>query len=471
MLIDYICLGAKVSFSLNLLLEVLTKFRKVQVLVLSASLVFMLWVVFLLLPLLLNKSDDQLLHHTPEDAYAVVSVNNRKIIERFLFDALYAKGFTVNELEQLDYNQSDIEMPSSGIDLRENIVVFQTDYEKATVTGFIFKLLNHKAFSEYELRGNQEVKYFNEDIGCILLLPEELKDENDVLHFEQYAQNVVTTKRKHLPSENLSGGDNNRLVNLFYRGHDQTYIQDLELSARIKGSTIYFEGKGKKNDKISYESGTYTQIKSPGIEPYLEIRAGQLPDSVYSYFDVITEKFHIKIPPVTSQQLFFYGFKIDNINGSTAFLPKFDGVFRFADSVDLRTAVDSLCAAEHKIKRENERCVTVGEMHYHFKQQSPFEVVAGITENPELEKINQAPLPLLKGNPAATINFEGDGIIAQIAQMLPPVKYSRKLFNDLEYFEIHTENGENNTLKIKGQMRFPSDQRASLELFKYLMKF
>lgn len=432
----------------------------------------MMWVVLLLLPLLLNQSNDKLLSHTPKDAYAVVSVNNRKIIERFLFDALYAKGFTVNELEQLDYNRNDIEVPSSGIDLRENIVIFQTDYKKATVTGFIFKLIDDEAFSEYELRDEEEIKYFDEEIGCILLLPEEVSsNETAKLYFEQYAQKVVKTTLNELPSKKLVGEDNNRLINLYYRGHKQTYIQNLELSAHIKGSTIYFEGSGNKNVNISYESGTYTQIKSPGSEPYLEVRAGQLPDSVYSYFDVITEKFNISVPPVTSQQLYFYGFKIDNIDGSTAFLPKFDGVFRFADSVNLLRAVDSLCAAEHKVIRENQRCIKVGDIHYHFRQQSPFEIVAGITENPTLEKFNKAPLPLLRGNPAATLNFEGDGIIAQIAQMLPPVKYSRKLFNDLEYFEIHTENGEGNTLKIKGEMRFPSDQKASLELFKFLMKF
>jgi hypothetical protein len=430
----------------------------------------MLWVVFMILPLLVSKSTDELLHHTPDDAISVVSVNNREIIERFLFDALYAKGFSTNELDQLDYNKNDLEMPSSGIDLRENVVIFQTNYKNATVTGFIFNLLNAKAFSSFDLREKDQIKYFDEKIGCILLVPEEYKVA-ERLYFEQYAEKVVKNRKEDLTEYLTDVKEDKELINLYYRGHENTYIQNLSLSANIQGSSIFFKGKGTKNPDITYESGTYTQIKTPGEEPYLEIRAGQLPDSLYSYFDVLTKNFNIRIPPITSQQIYFYGFRIDNIDGSTAFLPQFDGVFRFKDSVNLSDAVDSLCVNEHKVTRINERCIQVGEVHYYFDQQSPFEVVAGITKKPTLEKLNKAPLPLIKGNPAATINFEGSGIIAQIAQMLPPVKYSKKLFNDLEYFELHTEDGEGETLIMEGEMRFPDEQKASLEIFKYLMKF
>lgn len=430
----------------------------------------MMWVVLFMLPLLINKGSDELLHHTPDDAVSVVTVNNREIFERFLFDALYTKGFSTNELDQLAFEKSDIKMPSSGIDLRENVVIFQTNYNEATVTGFIFNLLNKEHFSTYELRDENEIKYFNDQIGCILLVPEEY-GEADRLYFEQYAMNVVNNRKDELPDYLSNTMDDERLINLYYKGHKSTYIQHLKLSARIEGASIFFKGEGKKNPNITYESGTYTQIKSPGKTPFLEIRAGQLPDSVYSYFDVITKNFNVKVPPITSQQIYFYGFMIDNIEGSTAFLPKFDGVFRFQDSIDIISAVDSLCINESKVSRENKTCIKVGELLYHFDQRSPFEVVAGVTKSMELEQLNKAPLPLIKGNPAATLTFEGEGIIAQIAQMLPPVKYSKKLFNDLEYFELHTEDGEGEMLQIKGEMRFPNKQKASLEIFKYLMKF
>lgn len=430
----------------------------------------MLWVVLMILPLLASKSTDELLYHTPDDAVSVVTVNNRKIIERFLFDALYAKGFTSNELDQLDYKRSNLKMPSSGIDLRHNIVVFQTNHNNATITGFIVNLISPKDFSDFELRDKNEIKYFDDNIGCILLLPEEF-DEKNRLYFEQYAKDVVVNRKKELPDHLKKSKSDGRLINLFYRGHESTYIQNLQLSARVEGASIHFKGRGEKNPMISYESGTYTQIVSPGQEPYLEVRAGQLPDSLYSYFDVVTNNLNIHVPKVTSQQIYFYGFIIDNIDGSTAFLPKFDGVFRFKDSINLSTALDSLSSNQSKVRKKNEKCVEVGELRYYFQQISPYEVVAGITELPKLEKLNRAPLPLIKGNPAATLNFEGEGIIAQIAQMLPPVKYSKKLFNDLEYFEIHTENGNEGMLKIEGEMRFPNKQKASLEIFKYLMKF
>lgn len=430
----------------------------------------MLWVVLMILPLLVSKSSDELLHHAPDDAVSIVTVNNREIIERFLFDALYGKGFSTNELEQLDYNKEDFEVPSSGIDLRENVVIFQTSYKKETITGFIFNLMDPQDFSNFNVRDHNEVKYFNEDIGCILMVPERSL-KSDRLYFEAFAKKVVNERREQLPDHLTNVMNDEQLVNLFYRGHENTYIQNLELSAKINGSSIFFEGRGDKNPQIKYESGTYTQLKSPGQEPYLEVRAGQLPDSVYSYFDVITRNFHVELPEITSQQIFFYGIMIDNIDGSTAFLPKFDGIFRFKDSVDITVAVDSLIENEKKVHRQTSKTVKIGELDYHFKQLSPMEVAVGITPSLELDKIDKAPLPLIQGNPAATINIEGEGIIAQIAQMLPPVKYSKKLFNDLEYFELHTEEGGDGTLILRGEMRFPEKEKASLELFKYLMKF
>lgn len=430
----------------------------------------MMWVVVFMLPLLINKASDELLHHTPDDAVSVVTVNNREIFERFLFDALYTKGFSENELEQLEFEQSDIEIKSSGIDFRENVVIFQANYSEATLTGFIFHIADEESFSNFELRDEDEIKYFNNTIGCVLLVPEKYK-KTDRLYFENYAKNVVNNRMEQLPPYLVNTMEDDKLINLYYKGHESTYIQHLNLSARIEGSSIHFKGEGKKNPNITYESGTYSQIKTSGQTPFLEIRAGQLPDSVYSYFDVVTNNFHVKVPAITSQQIFFYGFMIDNINGSTAFLPKFDGVFRFEDSINIANAVDSLCLHEKRVSRETETCIKVGELLYHFEQLSPFEVLAGVSKDLELEKINKAPLPLIQGNPAATLTFEGEGIIAQIAQMLPPVKYSKKLFNDLEYFELHTEDGGEDKLLLRGEMRFPNEQKASLEIFKYLMKF
>ncbi len=423
-----------------------------------------------MLPLLTNKSSEELLHHTPDNAFSVITVHNSKIFERFLFDALYTKGFSSKELDQLSFEKNDMEMPSSGIDLRENIVIFQSEYKESTLTGFIFNLVNKDQFSTFELKGKNEIKYFNDEIGCILIVPEN-HGKADRLYFEQYAKNITLERKEQLPPYLSKTMDDDRLINLYYKGHESTYIQNLKLSARIEGSSIFFKGEGIKNPDIKYESGTFAKIKSAGQNPYLEIRAGQLPDSVYSYFDVVTKNFNVKVPPITSQQIFFYGFVIDNLEGSTAFLPKFDAVFRFQDTMDIARAVDSLCANESKAERYSKTSVKVGETIYHFDQRSPFEVVTGVSEKLEIEEVNKAPLPLIQGNPAATLNFEGDGIIAQIAQMLPPVKYSKQLFNDLEYFELHSEDGDGETLWLKGEMRFPNNQKASLEILKYLMKF
>lgn len=416
-------------------------------------------------------SDDELLSHLPSGTTAVIKVNNRQIIKRLLFDALFSSDFTQNELDQIDFNKRDRELPSSGINLSENVLIFRDTWQEKSFTGFLFKLIDQKDFARFQWKNEGIVKTFNEHIGCIIVLPDGVDETEE--YFQLYASNLLQPNTDKLkPKTALENTDTESLVHLYYSGSEDSYVQDLSMEASVNRSVISFNGRGYKNPAISYDSLKHHVMTTPGKEKHLEIQAAELPDSLNNYIDILLREINLEFPQVMSQQLFLYGTMIDNIDGSTMFLPLFDGVFRFSQEVNIRSQVDSLCQnGMSSVERITESCIRIGQIDYHFKQLSPTEVWIGITGKMNFHEETGAPLPRLKGYPAAALVIEGKGLIAQIAQMLPPVQYTKALFEDLEYFDIHTEEGVENQLLVKGEMRFKGNKNASLELFKYLLKF
>ena len=55
-----------------------------------------------------SSSDNALVNHLPSGVNSVIKVNNRQILKRFIFDALYASELSINEFDQLKYNKEDV---------------------------------------------------------------------------------------------------------------------------------------------------------------------------------------------------------------------------------------------------------------------------------------------------------------------------------------------------------------------------
>jgi hypothetical protein len=314
-------------------------------------------------------------------------VNNRQIFKRIIFDALYSSDLSKNEFDQLKFNKEDVEIPSTGIDFSQNIFVFQDSWKNEYVTGFLFKIQDKEAFANYQINKPNSVITFNDEIGCILLLPQNASQE--VLgYYELYAADLLLPNKNKLKAKiALSNSDEKSLFHLFFAGSNQAYVQDLNVEAYIDKSTISFEGVGLKNPTISYDSVEHYSMVASEKELFLEVQVGQLPDSAYGYIDIFLDNFNLNIPHVVSQQLFIYGFMIDNLDGSTAFLPNFDGVFRFENDIDFVDQMDSLSTNNTKVKRLAQNKIRIGEIDYYFKQLTNKEVWIGVTENMAITKV------------------------------------------------------------------------------------
>jgi hypothetical protein len=169
--------------------------------------------------------------------------------------------------------------------------------------------------------------------------------------------------------------------------------------------------------------------------------------------------------------MIIYGISIENISGSTVFLPKFDWILRFDSIVDLNTQLNSFDATVERMHILDKKSIQIGGTKYFYKQISEHEIYIGITEFPKIESKKTQILPLLRGYPSAALEIEGKGIIASFINIMPQVKNTKVFMENVEYFDIHTTNENTDQLKINGEIRLKEGKMMSVELVKFILMF
>ena len=259
-------------------------------------------------------------------------------------------------------------------------------------------------------------------------------------------------------------------MRLNYKGNKHTYIQDLELDIQFNNEKVSLNGVGKKNQGLNFSVEKYHMLKTPN-RPFLEFQSGKLPDSIYKFFKLIFDEVNIDVPEVTSQQMMIYGSSIQNIDGSIAYLPKLDWILRFDTIVNIDDQLSSIDSSTYNMQVINKKVIEIGGTTYYYKQISDHEIFIGVTESPEIELRQTQILPFMKGNPSVVLEVEGEGIIAQIFNVMPQVKYTKLFMENISYFDIHTIDGKDDDLIIEGEVKLKDGKMMTVELVKFALMF
>lgn len=423
------------------------------------------WIISIFLTFSFPKHKDTLKDLLPDDMEIVVSVNTDLLIKTLLFDALYKTEFSDSELKLLKEGTQSQKAKSFGVEINSEIVMFYNKWNNTLIQGFLFNISNNKDFNQLRLKGKNDIKKSNGSQGVILIINDEASDEM-IAYATQFADNVVSEK-----STEKSPKDKAELLCLKYKGNQDSYIQDLTLNIEIKDEKITLKGQGKKNNELSFSAENYNMFSKAPTAIFLEIQSGHLPDSLYEYFDFIFNEIGIKVPKVTSQQMYIYGMSIENISGSTTFLPKFDWILRFDSIVDIDSQLDSMNAANERVHIIDQKTIQIGGSKYFYKQISAHEIYIGVTEFPAIESTKTQILPLMRGFPSAILEIEGKGLIAQFINVIPLVKNTKVFMKNVEYFDIHTVDEDTDSLKIDGEIRLNKGKMMSVELAKFILMF
>lgn len=418
---------------------------------------------------IVSRPVSSLHHHIPVDASVYFKVNNPNLLRRFFFDFLFEAELQKKDYQQLDYRRRVKNIPITGIDISKEVYVFYENWSGESIIGILFHVDDEKAFAEFARGSSTFIAAFNENIAALIIGPESLlQSEESTLSL--YANDLLQPNPDRTPARiAFSEGNKKNLFQLYVKGDERSLIRNINLELFMDNNFIEITGSGERNPtRIDTDSTLYTYIEKRNTDRNcLEINAGKLPDTLNRYLNKVLLEVGVDLPDISSQQLFIYALEIDNINGAMALLPKFDGIFRFTDTLPPIAEMDSL---KSKLLKLEDGHLKIGRMAYTVKQLNDYELFIGMHEV-EFTVREESPTLLIQGDPSVLLNIEGDGIIAQVAKLMPQVQHSRKLFSDMETFKIASKEFRSDSIQVNGRIEFPKEKTASIEIIKYLMKF
>jgi len=420
------------------------------------------WITAVFLTVSFPVKNESLKQFLPDEVEVIVSLNTEQLIKTFLFDALYKSEFNSKDIKQLEKATQSKRSESNGIMYNGEVVFFYDIWRNIPIQGLLFNLSNHKAFQDFSPEGKNIIKASNGKQGMILTLKKDADEE--LIQYAQSFADRFSNKKGH--------GDlvQSEMMRLNYKGNKHTYIQDLELDIQFNNEKVSLNGVGKKNQGLNFSVEKYHMLKTPN-RPFLEFQSGKLPDSIYKFFKLIFDEVNIDVPEVTSQQMMIYGSSIQNIDGSIAYLPKLDWILRFDTIVNIDDQLSTIDSSTYNMQVINKKVIEIGGIPYYYKQISDHEIFIGVTESPEIELRQTQILPFIKGNPSVVLEVEGKGIIAQIFNVMPQVKYTKLFMENISYFDIHTFNGEADDLIIEGEVKLKDGKMMTVELVKFALMF
>lgn len=430
-----------------------------------------LTITILVTSTIVSRNNDVLIKNIPTNAEVYIKVNNPTLIRRLMFDVLFKSDFEKRDFKKIDIRQDDVSLPVTGIDITKEAYFFIESWGENDVITLLFYLNNQKAFGSFAKENENIVSHAEDNKACILIIPKSLqKDEESIEKFEMYAKDLLKPSPNKSPARiALSQSKKNSLFQFFIKGSKESILKNISFDLILKENSLKLEGQGEKNP-IYFIDGQeeWTELKSPLKSSYLQISASRLPDTLNYYISKVLKGINISTPNIKSNQIYLYGFEVDNLGGSMAFLPEFDGVFRFDDTLKIPKQ-DSLTPKYLELKTDK---IKVGGYDYFIKQINEKELYIGRNPEPQFTK-NQAKNNFtVKGDLSTILNIDGSGIIAKVTKLLPQVQHTKQLFKKLEKFEILSEeDGDENLVKINGVMQFSDEETASIEIIKYLLKF
>ncbi len=421
-------------------------------------------ITLLFIGFLVNSKERAVLHHhVPSSVTFATKINNRELIKRVVFDILFMREkFEIKPREKTD-------LPETGIRIDKEIIFFLDKHEDNVFSSFLLHVANEHNFREFVENNKQVVGAVNNGIGCVVVLPDK---DTSMQYFQKFAQDATIRNTDRTKTRiNFSATNINALFHVFWEGNQSDFVQDISLEAFVEKNKIIFDGVGVKNPTIDLDTNSRFYIEQNATNrDFLELRTSSLPDTINQYLQKIVRQIGLKIPEIHSEQMFLYGIDIAEYQNRTVFIPQFDGVFRFLDTIKVEdlTNTDTI----EKPREENEmQSISIGGKNFFVKKLSENELYIGRNDNPIFYQKTISNIVYANGNPSVLLNLSGNSFFAQLAQVLPPVQNTRQFLDSFEKFIWTSEVEENGKVKINGHIEFREKSAASMEIIRFLTKF
>ncbi|MBW7867790.1 MAG: hypothetical protein H3C31_05635 [Brumimicrobium sp.] len=413
------------------------------------------WMITAVLLFIYKKDDSSLASLLPPDTDLVVNIKTENLIKQMFEDIIYKSDFNSDELVFLENRGNMDNIGSIGIDWRKDVVYFVKTQDNIQFQGFLFKLRDKNAFINYN-HGPYYIKATNGEIGILLMTDNPANTEI----YTQFAENIL--------NNHLQKGEvfkDNHLVHVTYKGANNKY--NINLHIEIKNENMFIQGEGDKIINNSQNTLYHVMDSSPSSQ-LLKIEFGEISDDLYQDIHAILYEIGLQLPKATTGNIQFYGVAVENIEGSATFIPQFDAILNFKDSLDIKSQIDTLVKYVPTITYSESGKLQMGNTYFYYKQLSNTEVYIGVTQAPQIKQEEVQRLFKIQGEPSVILNIEGKGLIARFINIIPQVKSSKTFLNQVEDLDFEAK-PNHETISFKGKLTLKDHKLMTIEMLKLIL--
>lgn len=440
--------------------------QKLKILLSILGLLTFSWISFFIYKNVQEFEHEKLENHLPQDTHFAIKINNKRFIGNILSDALFKSNLKRKDLILLDKpDNKELTKKIYALTPKNECVLFEEEWNNEPLMGILFYPLNRTAFQE-ALNTEALMGVYQNGIACILLNEPEL----DSALLMSHLNNLLAQQKIKSPARNkfaLSRNENDQ-IQLYLSGNNESNINEIISSFNIKNNSLKFKGVAEPNPLKHNQDEAFHYIKYDSTS--LNAITGKLPDTVNYYFKGCLDLLGLPTKNIVSTQLQYKGMSLKTIHTQLTLLPKFNGIFRFKDSLKISDFDAETHPYLSKDAFEFQPIKLVDEIYY-IIQVGPKELYIGLNENPSFE-VQKTPKEFeLKGDLSKLLFIEADPFMLGILGSFPLYVNTSAFLKKIKKFSITTKPNENNMLELDGDISFDDNEEASMELIKYLLSF
>ncbi|WP_107038763.1 hypothetical protein [Brumimicrobium mesophilum] len=412
-----------------------------------------LWIIIGFINFSNSKQGQSNTSKIPNEVEFVIQLNTREIIKVFLKDLLFNAEID-NSTAELFMPKEKGEASKLGIDLSSEVIAFYDEWNSTTAKGVLFNLSDEADFKRYQFDFENLIKASNPQYGVLLLLDKDANQANKI-YYQKLAEKIV-----HAEGKSNHTSDPKNMIQISHHKGETKY----DVGINTIGDILKIEGSGTVGHfNKAIEMHQFKALDSS----YFEIQTGKLNLYSFEFLQPLMNEIGLKIPTILSQQLAIQGITIQKVGSSTLPIPALDWIVKFNEKVNIDSLLFHLNSRYSTAIDFKNQHFNIGELQFNYKQLSSSEIYIGVN-NLTFERLNKTPQFALKGNPEAILNIQGNNFFAGFIKMLPQVKYPKTFLEDIEHFNIHSEQ-EGELMKIKGEIKMKEGKYISVEMAKLVM--
>jgi hypothetical protein len=411
-----------------------------------------------------NHPNDELSNFLPENTKFAVRIYSDNILKSFFQELLCYKADDSAQIEIENYiekviSQADKDDESSknlsaklkGIDLYNDLIVFQFYENENEYTGLLCHVTDSLAFNDFDTKNKFIYRSSNNSVGLIL---QSDRDQSNSL--KQIAKKVLSVQKfKKLCHKRLSS---EALADVYIKINDENKSSLLTLAINGNDKKINVNGKIVSGD-FKIDNNPVYVLQGKNLSVNLRYIPEPLKKQIRNWLA------QNKIPDIDLKelQMNYEGLDIELTPTNIAIKPRFEAIVKTKNGTKIKNYLSNTVVLEKIGGELDSNYISINNSKYYFEQLDSSTFYIGNNSKPVYEKRLNPDLMSMRGSLSHLTNIQTGGMDF-LLNVVPLYAAANRYFLNSEKLNFKiTHNAKMNT--IEGNLDFKTGRNAFFESF------